>query len=169
MLDLSLLSPAACLAVLAALDLLRRAALDRYYHVLANVVRIEHMPSDCPGWATACTGAHLGRRVVFVTAPETLPLVELAVIIAHEANHHGTLPDGQHVLIHHECSDGGCSVPWERESDPIYRGDERLRARLNQYIAQTCPPPAKRSSVAGPLFAVAGVFLVATVGVSLLR
>jgi hypothetical protein len=96
-------------------------------------------PAKCRPGAWACTGGIEQWRVLtFKRDPLTMPLVDLAAIIGHEAMHYGINPDGTLFQVEHECRDPLCSTAADMNADPIYRQHRALRARLH---AKLTPPP----------------------------
>jgi hypothetical protein len=130
------LSPAGVFQVGQALDLLWWAAPDHHFHIHSEIAVISYGPDACGQNAIACTNGPYGRQIVLTTPPEQTAVVELAIILSHEARHHFTDRYGHHHSVPHRCVD--CGAPAERAMDPIYVDDEHLRQRLLQALQ---PPP----------------------------
>ncbi len=122
--------------IIAALNLLGRLAVGHLRHLAAEVSEIEYAPygGPCPTDAVACAGSHYGRRVFLVNDPLAMTLVELAVVLSHEARHLLTLPTGQLVTVPHHCDP--CMSAEEQEIDPIYQEDAILRTYLEDTLAR---------------------------------
>jgi len=111
-----------------ALALLQHSLPDEHDHALRALDVITHRAFECGPGAIACTAGPVGSACVFRQHPLSMPLVEVALTISHEARHHGFDHYGRRFTIQHVCRD--CSDPRERARDPIYRRDDVVRARL---------------------------------------
>ena len=119
--------PVEVAAVERALELLRWAVPDEYFHLMREIRSIGVEENACGTGAIACTAGDLDRHVTLAVPPCEMDVVELAVTLSHEARHHLTDQTGHHI-IDHTCID--CTDPWERERDAIYIHEEWVRAQL---------------------------------------
>jgi hypothetical protein len=123
--------------VLRSLQWLREHLRPAYEHIRAVAVEIRSArPGDCPPWAGACTGGHLGPVLAIVDLDGTSD-EELIVKLVHESRHWTVDRYGKHVIVWHQCTDGACSRPEERYADPIYAGDDRVRSQLAQPVEES--------------------------------
>lgn len=119
-------------AVWVALDQLRRYRPWDFEAIARKILAVRYAPHLCeyPG-ALACAGTAAGPRVIVLSVrPSHQSVVELAVVLRHEAQHVVELPDGRIGIQRHVCSDPGCSDPVERASDPIYADDDEARREI---------------------------------------
>jgi hypothetical protein len=147
-----------------ALNLLQFVAPGHYAHFFREITRIDYAPVACDG-GVACTAGRYGRAAVLATNPEHENLIELAVLLSHEARHHHTDQSGRHLIIPHTCQD--CTDPIERALDSIYQEDERLRRAIHMYLRDVRERTGGPSLVEG-LLTVAGVGLAVVWTVSLI-
>ncbi|MDI7267691.1 MAG: hypothetical protein QME96_06825 [Myxococcota bacterium] len=90
--------------------------------------------------------------------PLDVALIELAVLLDHEARHHATDAWGQHHVIPHTCAD--CRDPIQRAHDPIYREDGRVRKLLCNALQPTRPADVLGDVLKGAAVVTAGTLVI---------
>lgn len=117
----------------AALALLARHAADEHEHFFRMITTVAWVPGVCGPGALACTAGRFERAVMLDRNPMGMSLLDLAVLLSHEARHHFIDIWGQILVRDHTCEN--CASPWERAHDSIYREDEALRIQLAVALA----------------------------------
>lgn len=134
---LHFVTPAGIAKIQTALQLLAAVAPDDRDHFFRVITAVRYNRDACTPGAAACTGGRHGRTVVLRLDPAKTDLVELAVLLSHEARHHQIdFYSGVVRLRRHTCTDGLCRNPRELARDPIYRHDAWLRRELRAHLAR---------------------------------
>lgn len=110
--------------------------------MIRELRRVVYHPFICGPNAVACTWIDHHRTAVLAYDPAHGDVVRIAVSLHHEARHHETDVFGADTRVDHTCSDPWCSIPNERNVDPIYDEDERLQRRLEHALGRDQPSPA---------------------------
>lgn len=115
-----------------ALDALERYVPEEHAHVRRALRYVQMSPWPWRGDPTvrAYTGPWCGRGMVMVHRPSAMSIEDIAVCIAHEAQHIVVHPNGTHSYRYHAF---GRRPPTEEERrhDPIYAREDEVRRVLS--------------------------------------
>jgi hypothetical protein len=129
------LTPDGARLVAYAVRLLEQTLPDEYEHLFREIDFIT-VSTVCGRGTNGCTNVAGNERTIYLSRPpETMNVIELAILIAHEAKHHLTI-NGIDYVQPHDCRD--CSDPFERANDWLYIWEDSVRPLLQNTHELNC-------------------------------